>query len=383
MKNGKTPLILRPLFVCLLLASALTVCSLAFRAAERAEVNEPVREQSAARSQESMAYYKGLISTDKPIDLPPLPEVPEQVASYEENGLPTIPDDMAIPPSLSEGHATASVLTPVAPQGTPQWKQNAAVFTPEYNKGKIVIIIDDMGMDKRRSAEALALLGPLTFAYLPYASHLQPSVDEARQRGHEVLVHMPMEPESTSIDAGPTVLRASMTDDEMRAMIDKNFSAFTGYTGFNNHMGSKLTQDQKAMQIVMAEAVKRGLLVVDSRTSAVSIADQVAEALGAAHTVRDVFLDHHEDLNSVKDALAQLENVARHKGYAVAIGHPKDNTLAALREWLPTLAGKGLQLAPASAVVRTSEPAAGSIVPPARLSEISSPFVVGPLQPPE
>lgn len=380
MKNGKTPLILRPFFVCLLLVSALTVCSLAFRAAERAEVNEPVREQSAARSQESMAYYKGLISTDKPIDLPPLPEVPQQVAAYQENGLPAIPDDIAIPRSLSENIATAPV---VAMAGTPQWRQNAAAFAPEYNKGKIVIIIDDMGMDKRRSAEALTLPGPLTLSYLPYATHLQPSVDEARQKGHEVLVHIPMEPESTSIDAGPTVLRASMTDDEMRAMMDKNLSAFSGYTGFNNHMGSKLTQDQQAMQIVMAEAVKRGLLVVDSRTSAVSVADQVAEAFGAAHTVRDVFLDHHEDLNSVKDALAQLENVARHKGYAVAIGHPKDNTLAALREWLPTLAGKGLQLAPVSAVVRTSEPSAGGAGYTAIVSGISSPFVVGPLQPPE
>lgn len=137
------------------------------------------------------------------------------------------------------------------------------------------------------------------------------------------------------------------------------------------------------MQIVMAEAVKRGLLVVDSRTSAVSVADQVAGAFGAAHTLRDVFLDHNEDLNSVKDALAQLENVARHKGYAVAIGHPKDNTLTALREWLPTLAGKGLQLAPVSAVVRTSEPAAGGVAPRTVVSGISSPFVVGPLQPPE
>lgn len=380
MKNGKTPIILRPLFVCLLLASALTVCSLAFRAAERAEVNEPVREQSAARSQESMAYYKGLISTDKPIDLPPLPEVPQQAAAYQENGLPAIPDDMVMPSSLSENVAPAPV---VAPAGTPQWKQNAAAFAPEYNKGKIVIIIDDMGMDKRRSAEALTLPGPLTLSYLPYATHLQPSVDEARQTGHEVLVHIPMEPESTSIDAGPTVLRASMTDDEMRTMIDKNLSAFTGYVGFNNHMGSKLTQDQQAMQIVMAEAVKRGLLVVDSRTSAVSVADQVAGAFGAAHTLRDVFLDHNEDLNSVKDALAQLENVARHKGYAVAIGHPKDNTLTALREWLPTLAGKGLQLAPVSAVVRTSEPAAGGVAPRTVVSGISSPFVVGPLQPPE
>ena len=67
---------------------------------------------------------------------------------------------------------------------------------------------------------------------------------------------------------------------------------------------------------------------------------------------RDVFLDHEDTPEFVASALKLLEDKARENGYAVAIGHPKDATIAALEAWIPTLADKGLQLAPISAVVR-------------------------------
>src|SRR5712671_3138847 len=50
--------------------------------------------------------------------------------------------------------------------------------------------------------------------------------------------------------------------------------------------------------------------------------------------------------------LAQTEQVARQHGSAIAIGHPHDATLAALKSWLPQIEGKELALVPVSAVVR-------------------------------
>jgi polysaccharide deacetylase 2 family uncharacterized protein YibQ len=47
-----------------------------------------------------------------------------------------------------------------------------------------------------------------------------------------------------------------------------------------------------------------------------------------------------------------VEKVARRNGYAVAIGHPHDNTLNALAEWLPSLRDKGLVLVPITTIVR-------------------------------
>lgn len=364
MKDKKTPFIMRPLMICVILVSVMTVCTLAYRASERAEIasENAVHESEMARLQESRAYYEGRISRAAPavetgeIALPPLPEIPAEMQST--------PRDLVVPDYAE-----------IVPPADPAWQENAAPFKASPGKGKIVIIIDDMGMDRRRTKEAMALPAPVTFAWLPYATHIQPLVDESRAAGHEAIVHVPMEPESTSIDPGPTVLKTDMTPDELKAMLEKNLSAFTGYVGFNNHMGSKMTQDSDAMQHVMAEAARRGLLFVDSRTAPDSVADQTAAAMGVAHASRDVFLDHYEDLNSVRAALQKMEAVANKQGYAIGIGHPKDNTLAALREWIPTLAARGFEMVPVSAVVRTAEPAAGAA------RAVASPFVMGPVQP--
>ena len=357
-------MILRPLAICLMLAAALTVCSMAFRASEKAAKARPDTGSEMARLQESRAYYEGRISETPPVveaadlDLPSLPEVPAAMQAQPK---------------------TLAFSELMAPAQEPLWKKNAVPFKQDLSKAKIVIIIDDMGMDKKHTREAMALTAPVTFSWLPYATNVQPLINESRAAGHETIVHVPMEPENGSIDAGPTVLKKSMSPTELSAMLDTNFSAFTGYVGFNNHMGSKLTQDSEAMQLVMADAAQRGILFVDSRTAPESVADQTAAVFGMPHVTRDVFLDHAEDMQSVKAALARMEAVAKHQGYAVGIGHPKDITLAALREWLPTLAAKGLELAPVSAVVKTSEPAAGTAK---RIMVSLSPDFVGPLQPP-
>ncbi len=86
------------------------------------------------------------------------------------------------------------------------------------------------------------------------------------------------------------------------------------------------------------------------------MAADAARTHGLAWSQRDVFLDHVPGAQNVRESLVALEKVARAKGSAVAIGHPKDDTLAALREWIPTLAEKGLALVPVTAVLKTPPP---------------------------
>lgn len=383
MKNNKTPIVLRPAVLGLFLLAALFICALAFRAAEQVESESPAVSVEMARLQESRAYYEGRV-TPAPavrmgqVALPPLPEVPEGLYTQPKPlSLPDVAEDL--PPAIS-----ASVLPPAKRMA---WRENAAKVVPEArgSVAKVAIIIDDMGMDRRRTQVALTLPAPVTFAWLPYAPKIQGLVDEGRAAGHEMLVHMPMEPDSLTIDPGPSALRSTMTSTELTAMLDKNFSAFEGYVGFNNHMGSKLTRNPVAMITVMQEARQRGILFVDSRTAPDSVAADTAAALGLPHAARDVFLDHYEDRASVVEALAALEEVAHRKGYAIAIGHPKDNTMNALREWLPTLADKGLQLVPVSALVRAYEPAAGALAQVNNQDQTTQSIdydFVGPLRPP-
>lgn len=233
----------------------------------------------------------------------------------------------------------------------PPWRQFAVAAPPSEGRAKIVIVIDDMGIDRARSAQTVALPGPLTLSYLPYGQNLPAQTAEARRHGHELMVHMPMQP-SVAMDPGPDALTVALSPEEVQRRVRSNLGKFEGYVGVNNHMGSRFTPWEAGMLPVIAELRARGLLWLDSRTSAKSVGSSLAQKLAVPYVDRDIFLDDDPALDAVRKQLKQLEAVAHRTGKGVAIGHPKDHTITALKEWLPTLAGKGLVLVPISNVVK-------------------------------
>ncbi len=255
---------------------------------------------------------------------------------------------------------------PVAVASDGGW-ESRAIPAPSIRTGAYVaIIIDDMGMDRARAARLAALPGPLTFSYLAYAPDIDAQSRGARANGHEIMLHMPMEPEGRD-DPGPGALRISLTDDEIRARTAASLDRLPLAVGLNNHMGSKFTRDLRAMRPVLAELAARGLLFVDSRTSGSSVGLDVAKQSGVAAAGRDVFLDNEIDARAIRVQLAELERVASRRGSAIAIGHPHEATIEALAQFLPGMQARGLQLVAASAIVRqrlreTPAPSAAPLV---------------------
>lgn len=240
---------------------------------------------------------------------------------------------------------------PVAVASDGGW-ESRAIPAPTIRTGAYVaIIIDDMGMDRARAARLAALPGPLTFSYLAYAPDIDAQSRGARANGHEIMLHLPMEPEGRD-DPGPGALRVSLTDEDIRARTAASLDRLPLAVGLNNHMGSKFTRDLRAMRPVLAELASRGLLFVDSRTSGSSVGLDVAKQVGVAAAGRDVFLDNEIDARAIRVQLAELERVASRRGSAIAIGHPHEATIEALAQFLPGMQARGLQLVAASAIVR-------------------------------
>jgi hypothetical protein len=223
----------------------------------------------------------------------------------------------------------------------------------KIEKPMIAIIIDDLGVDRRHSIMAAEKLpAKVTLSYLAYAGQIQEQVQAAQRRGHEIMLHLPMEPDRETADAGPHHLAIEMTKEQIQKNLTANLDGFTGYTGVNNHMGSKFSRYALGLDIVMAEIKKRGLFFVDSRTAPDSIIEKTAQKHNIATTHRDVFLDHVETSAFTAEALKRTEMIARHSGSAIAIGHPKDITVQALEAWIPTLEAKGFQLVTVSDILK-------------------------------
>ena len=254
---------------------------------------------------------------------------------------------------LAREPAIAPIAPDVSPSaGTPAWQRFAVAAPPVAGRPMIAVIIDDMGVDRRRSERAVALPGPLTLSYLTYARDLPQQTAAAHRAGHELMVHVPMEPESSDADPGPNALRVGLAPDELARRIDWSLTRFAGYVGINNHEGSRFTTDAPGMAEVLRALHRRGLLYVDSRTTAKTVAPGLARGLGVPYAERNVFLDDRNDVPAVEVQFGRLEQVARRAGYAIAIGHPRDATLAVLAAWLPGFRERGFVLVPVSAIVR-------------------------------
>ena len=121
-------------------------------------------------------------------------------------------------------------------------------------------------------------------------------------------------------------------------------------------MGSKLTEDKEKMLAVMEVLQEQGLFFLDSKTSAASRAEEAAAEIGIAYAHRHVFLDNNNDKQYILGQLKKTEQLARKNGYAIAIGHPKTQTYAALKEWLPKLEQQGIEVVPLSRVIKVLNP---------------------------
>ncbi len=291
----------------------------------------------------------------------------EPVRAYEE----ALPGDVYVAPARPpEGGAGQHFGGPAVPGPPPAarqppgepgalrpWRRFAALAPETGGRPMIALVIDDMGVDRKRSARVIGFKGPLTLSFLAYADDLGTQTAAAAAAGHELLVHLSMEPASATLDPGPNALISGLGTDELRRRLRWGLSRFEAYGGVNNHMGSRFTADAAGMSVVMEEIKSRGVLFLDSRTTDKTVAAAVARRAGVPFVERNIFLDHVDDVATVRGRLAELERLARRTGFAVAIGHPRDATLTALEAWLEEVEGRGFVLVPLTAVVDLARPA--------------------------
>jgi polysaccharide deacetylase 2 family uncharacterized protein YibQ len=239
------------------------------------------------------------------------------------------------------------------PTVRPTWQRYAVPVSVLPGQAMVAIVIDDLGLNRPAARRAIGLPGPLTLSFMTYAHDLSELSAGAHAAGHELLLHVPMQPTDPAFDPGPKVLRADLSDREIRRRLDWALGRFGGFVGINNHMGSKFTQSAEAVGVVMRELRARDLLFLDSMTTADSVAWNVAGRTGVPYARRDVFLDNDwRNPAAIRRQLDHLEKIARLQGFAVGIGHPHRATLDVLAKWLPQARRHGLALVPISAIVR-------------------------------
>ncbi len=225
---------------------------------------------------------------------------------------------------------------------------------PDIPSGPLMsIIMDDLGRSTHVAETLNALSEPITFSILPGEARAVQVAEIAFAAGREVMLHVPMEPQGyPAVNPGSDALFVKYPNDEIRNRLNVFLSRIPHVTGANNHMGSRFTEDARALAPVMKSLQEKGLFFVDSRTTGNSRVSVTAEKFGVPTLSRDVFLDNVADVEAIVKEIRHLESQARRKGQAIGICHPYPETLEALKRELPKMRERGVTVVPISILLQ-------------------------------
>ena len=212
--------------------------------------------------------------------------------------------------------------------------------------------MDDLGSDRETAEAIFAVREPLTVSVRPFHAHSTEIAEEAKNRGFEVMLHLPMQALGNELPEAQQ-LYSGMSEEAMAQTVESMLRSVPTAIGVNNHEGSQATTDAKLMAELMPMLKRHGLFFIDSRTTAATVAFETAENAGVRCGFRNVpFLDDVQDVAAIEKQLQLAIRGAKEKGFAIAIGHPHPETLQALKEILPKAEAQGAQLVFVSEVVK-------------------------------
>jgi hypothetical protein len=216
------------------------------------------------------------------------------------------------------------------------------------------IIIDDVGYSLEAVESILAIGRPITVSILPDAARTEEAVRLASGGGLEIMLHLPFESagekNGTKIFEG--TISGGLSAASVRAAVARGLARVPGAAGVNNHTGSAATEERRLMRPVLEVLKARGLYFIDSRTTRETVAYEEAVKLGVRTAFRNVFLDAEPGEANIAFRLKELFRLAKQKGTAVGICHPKADSLAALARHIGLAEAYGVKLVYASAIVR-------------------------------
>jgi polysaccharide deacetylase 2 family uncharacterized protein YibQ len=217
---------------------------------------------------------------------------------------------------------------------------------------RVAIVIDDLGGENQISQEILHWKIPLTLSILPFTPYSRTLAQQAHRRGKEVILHLPMEPHGyPKTKPGEGVLLQEMEEEQLLRQLSRDLEAVPNIKGVSNHMGSRLMEDPGKVRVILKELKKRGLFFLDSRTTPQTVGLQIAKSIGLRATERSLFLDHSQDPDDIKEQLEKLVQFSLETGKAIGIGHPHPSTFKSIKEMIPIMKEKGIQIVPLSSLV--------------------------------
>lgn len=242
---------------------------------------------------------------------------------------------------------SASGLSPLSAYKRP--------FTTTAGKRPVSVIIGGLGVNRGLTTQAInELPADVTLSFAAHAPGLQNWINQARAKGHEVLIELPMESADYN-PAEPGADRALMARSDSAANLrnlEWLLSRAQGYFGVTNYNGDRFLSRADAAAPILDKLSTSGLsFIFDGSVSAPTLSTLSTSAklpFAKGYTV----IDPQPDTGIIQSELSRLGAQAQNSRGIVGVGFAYPETIATVNNWVRGLDARGLVLAPASSTLK-------------------------------
>lgn len=222
---------------------------------------------------------------------------------------------------------------------------------------RIAIVVGGLGLSQTGSNYAIENLPEeITLAFAASGNSLQRWMQDARRNGHEILLQVPFEPfDYPNNDPGRGTLLVDKDPQANIKLLHEAMGSITNYTGISNFMGARFLSDPQALEPIMRDLAKRGVMFFDDGTSSRSLTETFTRTLGIPFAASDMVLDAELELGAILRKLDDLERIAKRNGFAIGVASAFPASVDAIAAWTNEAKARGIEIVGLSALAEDPE----------------------------
>ncbi len=259
-----------------------------------------------------------------------------------------------------EGQEELALVTPPPlplkrPENIPAPVRTASLTSGTASTPRVAILLRGLGRNDKNSEFAVTTLpSAISLGFAPYVGSAQQWAQQARERGHEVIIQLPFEPSDyPKTNPGPETILTTSNASENTSKLRTVLARFDGYNGVTSYYGGKLLQSPEALRPVLEDIKSRGLIYVSEPDASQALVRKLAAELGVIYGGADIIVDNFQTNDVIQKNLEQLVELARKNGSAIGMAYASRNSIEQLRIWSETVTSKGVTLVPVGVLAQT------------------------------
>lgn len=157
---------------------------------------------------------------------------------------------------------------------------------------RLALVMYGFGEDAAAADSFFALPAPFAVAVVPGGKEGDRTLDHARERQREIVLHLPLEPINyPRINPGPGTILVSMSPRRIADIVRKHFGRAGAVTAVANHMGSLATQDMTVMTALFRELKRRNVAFLHVTPAPGAVCKPLAADMGINYEEPDEVVD--------------------------------------------------------------------------------------------